>query len=484
MAGRGAFWQVLGGGWQTIVRLGASAILARALDPQDFGIFAMALMVGELIYKIGALGMSTGVIAKRDVTDDDLCTCFWSLAALRFTLFVIAFSLAPLAAFFFKTPKVTWVLRAVSFTFLFSILSAVSSTILQKELKFGSLVLINVLSVVIESGIAIMLVLTTNLRYWALVYGMLASSLFMHMAIFFRVGWFPRFHFSKDSFRYLFHYGINTLGFSIVDYFHQNIDYLVVGKLLGSTSLGLYRFAYNIPHLIIDRLAQPVGSVVFPTLSNVQDDDKRLIGGYVKAAHYIALGAFPALGGLAVLAPQIVTVLWGAKWLPIVTPLRILCLASAIKCVVQPLSSIFYCRGRPDIPFKFSLIRLSFTFTVVALLGYFYGLTGIAIGILVSVLPSFYILHVAFKMLRESPLKLGKKLLVPSAATGISMLCAYLVSSGLTVVQLGITSSLVLSILSGAIGYCAPFLMLFHKTRREVFSTLVNIISPYYTTPR
>ena len=94
-AGRGALWQLLGGSWQAVVRLGASTVLARALAPEDFGLVGMALIVRELVETIGALGMGAGVIAKKEANEDDLCTCFWTMGGVRLLLFVIIFSIAP-----------------------------------------------------------------------------------------------------------------------------------------------------------------------------------------------------------------------------------------------------------------------------------------------------------------------------------------------------------------------------------------------------
>ena len=474
-AGRGALWQIMGGGWQTFIRLAASTVLARVLDPKDFGLFGMALLAQAFISRIGALGMTTGIIAKKDANEDDLCTCFWTMAGVRFILFIVTFATAPLAADFFNTPKVIWVLRAVSFTLLFSILSAVSTTLLQKQLRFGHLVIINGLSALVESGIAVTLALLTDLRYWALVCAMLISSLFMHLTIFVWVKWHPKFKFSKESFRYLFRYGINNLGFSIVNYLHQNLDYLLVGKLLGTASLGFYQFAYQIPHLIQTRFARPVGSVVFPALSKVQDSNERLIAGYVKAVKYITLGAFPALGGLAVLSDLTVTVLWGEKWLPIVIPLQILCLCAAIRCAMQPLGSIFLCKNRPDIPFKFGLVRLVFTFAVVGVLGYLYGLNGVAGGMLASTLPSIYLLLLAFKMTESSPVKLLSALWVPMAASGASMLCAYGARFGLELFGLAQWGILLCSVLAGITGYMACIFLFFPATASEILDTIYNI---------
>ena len=476
LAGRGALWQILGGGWQTIVRLGASTILARKLDPSDFGLFGMALLVNELIMVLTNLGMGTGIVVKKDVTEKDLNTCFWTMAGVRIVMFILAETCAPLAGLYFRDPRVTNVLRVVGFNFLFTIPSVVANTLLTKELRFKALVLIRGFRVLLESSLAVFLVLTTSLRYWSLVIPMLIASFLAESAIFFVARWRPIFEFDANSFRYLFRYGINGLGFSIANYLHQNIDYLIVGRLLGTASMGLYEFAYKIPHLIRDKFARPVGSVVFPALSKVQDSNERLIAGYVKAVKYIALGAFPALAGLAVLAEPLVRVLWGEKWLPVIAPMRILCLCAAIRCVMQPLGSIFLCKDRPDIPFKFGLVRLVFTFLVVAGLGYLYGLNGIAGGMLASTLPSLYILTFAFKMAQSSVFKLLSALWVPVVGSGVVMLSAYGASIGLESLGLAQWSVLPGAVLAGIMGYVACFIIVFRGAVKEVLKTAFAII--------
>ncbi|WP_457570421.1 lipopolysaccharide biosynthesis protein [Desulfovulcanus sp.] len=475
-AGQGALWQIMGGGWQTVVRLGASTILARNLDPSDFGLFGMALLASELIMVLTNLGMGTGIVAKKEVSEKDLNTCFWTMAGVRIVMFIIAEFCAPLAALFFKDPRVTDVIRVVGFNFLFSIPSVVSNTLLIKDLRFKAIVLVRGIGALLESSLAVYLVLTTDLRYWSLVFPMLVASFFAESAIFLIAKWRPGFEFDTNSFRYLFRYGINGLGFSITNYLHQNIDYLIVGRLLGTASMGLYEFAYKIPHLVFDRIARQIGGVVFPALSKVQENNERLIAGYVKAVQYIALGSFPILGGLAVLAEPTVTILWGEKWLPIVAPLQILCLCAAIRCVMQPIGSIFLCKDRPDILFKFSLVRLTFTFFIVSVLGYWYGLNGIAVGMLASTLPSMYILYLAFKMTKSSLRKLLRALSIPTAASVASMLCAFGMKEGLGFVGLAQWNILLGSVMTGAIGYIVCVLVMFPDTAKEIWHTISTVL--------
>jgi len=106
-AGRGALWKIASGGWQTVVRLGASTVLARVLYPEAFGIVGMAMLAQGLIRRFGSLGMTTGIIAKKDVTEDDLSTAFWVTAGVHVVLFGVAFAASPLFAAFFRTPQET-----------------------------------------------------------------------------------------------------------------------------------------------------------------------------------------------------------------------------------------------------------------------------------------------------------------------------------------------------------------------------------------
>ena len=428
-AGRGALWNIAGGGWSTLVRLGASTVLARVLFPEDFGIMGMAMLAQGLITRFGDLGMGTGIIAKKDVTEDDLSTAFWTTLAVKVFLFGVALAAAPLFAWFFETPALTWVLRVTCIGFLFAGLASVSGTLLTKRLQFGRLVIIEGAGALVSSGLAVTFAVVYGLGYWSLVLAMVIGNGAMSLARIVVAGWRPGLRFSRESFRFQFRYGINGLAFNIINYFHQNLDYLLVGRLLGPSLLGLYEFAYRIPHLVLDRVARPVGSVVFPTLSKVQSSDERLVAGYVKTARYIGLIVFPALAGLAALAHPTVAVLWGEKWLPVVVPLQLLCLAAGFRCIVSPAGAIFLCKNRPDLPVKLAIAALVATVAAVGTLGWLYGLVGVAAGVCISTLPYFVTLWLAFRLTNSSPIRLLRALVSPLVGAGASGVIAYVTST-------------------------------------------------------
>jgi O-antigen/teichoic acid export membrane protein len=255
---------------------------------------------------------------------------------------------------------------------------------------------------------------------------MLVNSFFSELAIFIRARWWPKFKFSRESFHYLFRFGINGLGFSITSYLRQNLDYLVVGRLLGTATLGLYEFAYRIPHLVLDRISRPVGAVVFPSLAKVQDNNEILVNGYIKSVKYICLVTFPMLFGLAAVADIAVPILWGEQWLPIVVPMQLLCVCAALRMIPQPLGAIFNCKNRPDLPFKISLIGLLWTVSVVGGLAYYYGLIGIAFGMVLAVLDGYVSLFIAFKMIDAKVKNLLLKILPVLICSLLSSISSYL----------------------------------------------------------
>ena len=477
-AGRAALWQVAGGGWQTIVRLGASIYLARALKPSDFGLFGMALLYQQLLVTALSLGFGTGLIVKKDLTEEDLSTSFWLSCAVRVTVFLAVFLTAPLAAMFWKEPRVEPVIRVISFTLLISLIGAIPGTLATKNLEFKKINIIRGIAILLESSTAVALVALTNLTYWALVIGMMVNAVFYNLTLWLATGaWRPRLTFHKAAFRYLFRFGFYTWLFSITNYLKQNVDYFLVGRLLGTYKLGLYEFAYRLPHLVFDRISRPVGDVVFPALSKVQDDNEALFRGYVTAVKYVCLVCWPMLFGLIAVADILVPTLWGDQWLPIITPLRILCVCAALRCLFQPMGSIFYCKNRPDIPFKFSVITLIFTTILILVFGSRWGLIGIAIAMLFSTIPSFINLYLAFRLLLHIKYFLFfKQLYLPIITSIFCAISAYIMKLTLTHYSFNNIIILNFSIITGALCYFFVLFFLFRSLSLEVIHKMKVVI--------
>ena len=471
-AGRGALWQIVGAGSQFIIHMGAIAVLARVLSKEDFGIMGMALVVKGLITTVAGLGTGTGVTTKRDATQDDLSTAFWMEVAMNAVLFTIAFVAAPIAAEFYDAPGLKWVLRAISITFLLSALGSTSGTLLRKRLRFGTSKIIESSGFALQSALSVVFAVVFHLGYWSLVLGILISTAAQTAAGIVCARWRPSIRFSGESFRHLFRYSINGLGSSLTGYLQYNLDYLLVGKFLSVGALGLYQFAYTIPHQIFNRISRPISGVLLPTLSKANVSDMRLAAGYIKTAKYIGLIVFPMLGGLAAVAYPTVAVLFSEKWLPIVVPLQILCFRAMFACILQPVNTIFLCKNRPDIPFKFGICAVVVTFIAVSAFGLAFRLVGVAIGMVVSLAPHFFFLCIAFRMTHTSPKRFLTAMAPAAVSATASSFAALLVSNAIRSLGGGMAVALVSAIATGAAVYIAVMRCLFADTIRDIFQTI------------
>jgi len=186
--------------------------------------------------------------------------------------------------------------------------------------------------------------------------------------------------FDKSSIKGLWSYSIRSMGTSILHYSGTNIDYLIVGRLLGPMALGYYSIVYNLVTLPQRQLATIITGVSFPAFSKIQDDQERLKRGYLKNVTYIALFSFPLLGGLAVVAPEFIKVVFGHKWIPAIVPLQILSIAGILYAIGTPINPLLLAKGRADLDLKMTMLRLAMI-ALFVLLGSRYGVVGVACAI-------------------------------------------------------------------------------------------------------
>ena len=135
----------------------------------------------------------------------------------------------------------------------------------------------------------------------------------------------------------------------MLGYFAANSDSFITGRFLGATTLGFYNFAYQIPHLAETHIAPVVNQVLFPVLSQVQDDRERLRQGYLQSLRWIAVATLPFAVGLLVIAPEFVPVVYGEPWRPVILPLQILCLSGLAHALTNSVWTVQQAVGRPEI---------------------------------------------------------------------------------------------------------------------------------------
>jgi len=403
-------------------------VLARLLDPADFGLLAIGLLAINTMGLFRELGFGAALIYKKDDSNHTAAnTAFLLLPVVATILFALAYLSAPYAAVFFNTATVEPIIRILSLTFIISSFGTVPSMLLEKELEFKKKVIPEVVPV---AGYACMTIWLALHGYgvWSLVYGQITSAVLVVVLIWMVSDWRPTFSFDKEVAKGLFGYGKHILGASVVIFLITNIDNAVIGKMLGMEALGFYMIAYTISNLPATQITHLVGRVMFPTYSKLQDDRDTLRRAYLKTLKYVSMLTIPAAFGIFVIAPDFVNVVLGEKWMPAVPALQVLCVFGIIRSIAATFGPIFQATGNPKILRDISLLKLVLLLILIFPLTDMYGILGTALATTLPTLltASLQMWYVA-KIINQKIFSVFKVLLLPFFNTVImTLLIIYL----------------------------------------------------------
>ncbi len=368
-----------------------TVILARLLVPDDFGVIGMASIVTTAISMVNERGLTAALVQRQQLDERHLSSSFWASLVFGSVLFVGVFLAAPLVAGFFHKPVVRPVLVVMAFGFIIGAFGLVQKALLTRHLDFRKLAILEIVSVT-SSGVVSVVLALLGFGVWSLVWGSVLTQLVQTTLLWIFVPWRPHVLFDWREFKGLLTFGANVLGTNVAVYVNTNVDYVVVGRTLGSEPLGYYTIAFNMVTLPVYRLAGIVSKVAFPTFSRVQHDLARFRQGYLEAIHYISMAIFPLLTGLMIFAPEFVQVVLGPKWLPATVPIQVLSIMALLKSVGTTKGAVLLARGRADIELKWNLAYLG-PFVAALIVGTHWGLVGVAVAYVVVYTLAFPIIQ-------------------------------------------------------------------------------------------
>jgi len=396
---RGTFWSALSTVSSRGLRFCITIVLARLLVPADFGLFAMSMLVIDIAELLSDLGLGAALIQRKHLEPEHLVTCFWANQMIGVFLWAVTVAAAPAAGAFYHNATVSPVLSVMALIFLIAPIGSVPWVLLNRELKFKELMIAQTIATVVRGSVALTLA-WRGFGVWSLVWGPLAGTVTGSIVNWSFCRWRPSVGWSWRHYRELFHFGKGVFGTRFLGYFAANSDNLITGRVLGAATLGIYNFAYQIPHLTETHLAPIVNRVLFPVMSQVQDDLERLRRGYLQSLRWIAMAAMPFAVALFVMAPELIPTVYGQQWQPVVAPLQLLCAAGLAHALTSLVWTVTQAAGRSDIGFWWNAATVPFV--IVALIfSARWGITGIATTMLVqSVVLSLAIQHVMNRLIR------------------------------------------------------------------------------------
>lgn len=466
----GVKWTTISTVLNNILQLIQLAILARLLNPKDFGLMAIVMVVLGFVSGFADLGISNALIHRQNITKNELSSLYWLNIVSGIAMCIVTSAISPLISKFYKEPELTKLIILISFTFIIQSFSQQFSMLLQKELRFKELArieMINKLFSFIVSGC----LAYVGYGVYSLVYGSLAASLVMTLQ-FLPIGlreYRPSLRFKIDDIRSFFSFGAYQMGERTVNYFNYQIDTLLIGKLLGMQALGIYNVAKQIvmrPAMVFNPI---VTRVTFPAMAKVQDNVPALKNAYLKTIRYLSSVNFPVYAFIFVFAYDIVLFMFGAKWLDAVIIIQILSVWAAWRSTGNPIGSLLLARGRADLGFWWNL-GLFFYVPIAVWIFSRWGLVGVAIGL------NFIIATLAFpgwKILVKPLcgagfLEYNKEILKPAGIAILTGLAGYLSTFWLNlypIIKIGI---------GVFVGFLLTFYM-YYKFNRDFLETLMEM---------
>lgn len=468
---QGLFWVSLSMVLIKIINFITTAILARLLEPEHFGLVAIGLVVVNFFEIFRDLGIGAALIYKKDDVDKAANTAFFLYPAVAAMFYVISYSIAPLAADFFKEPQVEAIIRALSFIFVIWSFGSLPSNLLNKNLEFKKMIIPQILPKIGYGIVSIWLALS-GFGVWSLVIGRLSLEFLSVLAIWPIVKWRPSYKFDRRIALELISYGKQVAGANLLVFLISIIDVTFIGRILGADSLGFYTIAMGIAGLLTSQISTLMGSVMFPVYSTIQGNKDMLKKAYTRTIKYVSLISIPATFGIFAIAFDFVRVIYGTKWLPAVAVLQVLCFYGLSRSLLGTTEQLYLAAGKPEVRTKLNLLQLVMMSALMYPLTIRYGILGTGIAAMVpSMLIVFLTFHEAGKIIEEDFMYIARPLTPAIVGSLIMVTGIRLLHTALPF--LSTLFMLASSVILGSIIYIA-FLWLI---RRELFYEIRELLA-------
>lgn len=344
----GAFWLTSLTFLGQIFTWSVTLIVIRLLQPEDYGLMAMATVFLGILMIFNEIGFGPAIIQKQEVGGLELKKAAGCLIIINIGLFCFLVATAPLVGRFFSEPRVSPVIRVLSINFIFISFYSVPHAKLQRELRFRTKAIIDLLGNLVLSATVLTLAIS-GFGYWALVFGQVGKHAFK--AVIFNIPRNLRYSpsFSLKGMRDIINFGAVVSLNRLLWYFYSQADIIIGGRILGKQLLGVYSVAMQLVTIPLNKVSPLISQIGFPAFSRIQYDLQSVQSNFMRLVRLVNTFSFPVFAGLAMLAPDAVPLLLGPKWKGVVFPIQLLSLVMPLRLIGALFAPVVVGKGRPEV---------------------------------------------------------------------------------------------------------------------------------------
>jgi O-antigen/teichoic acid export membrane protein len=359
-----------------LLRVGSLMILARLLEPKDFGLVGMVTAVTGVLNLFRDFGLSTAAIQRTTVTEEQISTLFWINMLVGAILSVLTVGIAPVLAAFYHEPRLVAVTAVLAIGFLFNAAGVQHTALLQRQMRFTALAVIDIISLAVSTGIGIGMA-SRGYGFWSLVATTLSLPLLSSICAWLVAAWVPGRPHRRAGIRSMMRFGGTITLNSLVVYVAYNLEKVLLGRYWGAGALGIYGRGYQLINIPTENLNSAVGGVAFSALSRVQDDPVRLKSYFLKGYSLVLALTIPVTILCALFANDLILLVLGPKWKDVVTIFRLLAPTILIYALINPLTWVLFSLGMVGRSLKVALVLAPLVIAAYVL-GLPYGPKGVA----------------------------------------------------------------------------------------------------------
>jgi len=459
-----------------LISLVATIYMMRILSPIDYGLMGMALSYQAILVVLYDMGVGVAVLQKPDLTEEDIHSAFWFSTVFGIVLFALTWYIAILCGRFYDNTEVVSLIRALGVSTIFLAIQEVPYCMMAKRFEFKRRGFAELCAGMVCLVVSLILVIR-GYGVWSLVIGQVGRELWLCVLILFFSKWKIQFLFRVSNLKALLRFGIPITGQSLLNYFNQSSDSVIIGRFLGQGALGYYQIAVSLAMMPIQKVIVIANKVVFPVFAELQGDEERTKGYFYKVFHLISLFSFPVFLGLLCVSEEVIVVILSPKWLPSLFVLQVFCLIAIFRSYIGFFMIILKAKGNAGAVFRYSLYA-SIVLPIGFLVGVQFSLSGVAMSWLIC-FPAlfFYLFWLVKKEINISIIEAGQKIFHTIFASFVMTAVIYMVKKTVLVrypISMVSLGSLVVIGVVVFVGYYGLFSRkIFHEIR-EMGQDLVS----------
>ena len=344
---QGLFWAFLSSGGIQLLNLIIGIFLARLLSPGEYGIVGMLAIFTLLANNLQESGFGVALVNVKDIKHNDYNSVFWFNVGMSLVLYAILFLCAPLIAKFFHQPCLVSLSRFVFLGLIFSALGISSNAMLVRELKMKEKAITSLSALVISGTVGVTMAFK-GYSYWSLATQQVMYSVVIAFGRFFYTRWCPTLKVDFTPVKRMFAFSYKVLITAILTTINNNVLTVIFGRLFPAQAVGNYFQANKWNTMANQLVSNTVAQVAQPVMTRITNDNERQCRVFGKMLRFTAFLAFPAMFGLAMVAPQVILLAIGDKWINSIPLLQILCISGAFIPLYTVYQNLFLSQGKSD----------------------------------------------------------------------------------------------------------------------------------------